>query len=146
MITIRRSTAADVEVMFGIWSRAVRATHHFLSEEDMAFFSDLVWNEYLPGRPFWIGADGTGVVLGFMATTGDKLEALFVDPDHHGKGIGRLLATRAFAAGATTVDVNEQNTGALRFYRALGFREIGRSDRDDSGRPYPLIRMRLAGA
>ena len=41
-----------------------------------------------------------------------------------------------------TVDVNEQNHGAVGFYRHIGFEVTGRSDLDDQGRPYPLLHLR----
>jgi putative acetyltransferase len=39
--------------------------------------------------------------------------------------------------------VNEQTPAAIAFYRHLGFEPFGRSPVDDSGRPYPLIHMRV---
>jgi putative acetyltransferase len=45
--------------------------------------------------------------------------------------------------GELTVDVNEQNTGAVAFYEACGFVVEGRSALDESGRAYPLLHMRL---
>jgi putative acetyltransferase len=46
--------------------------------------------------------------------------------------------------GELTVDVNEQNAAAVAFYQACGFVNEGRSELDESGRPYPLLHMRLA--
>jgi putative acetyltransferase len=37
--------------------------------------------------------------------------------------------------------VNDQNPGAVAFYTALGFREIGHSPLDHAGKPYPLLHM-----
>jgi putative acetyltransferase len=39
--------------------------------------------------------------------------------------------------------VNEQNTAAVAFYKACGFVVEGRSELDETGRPYPLLHMRL---
>ena len=44
--------------------------------------------------------------------------------------------------GNLSVEVNEQNEEALRFYLAQGFSVVGRSDLDGEGRPFPLLRMR----
>ena len=48
--------------------------------------------------------------------------------------------------GELTVDVNEQNPAAVRFYEACGFVVEGRSELDSSGRPFPLLHMRQAWA
>jgi putative acetyltransferase len=45
--------------------------------------------------------------------------------------------------GELTVDVNEQNPAACRFYEACGFVVVGRSELDSTGRPFPLLHMRL---
>ena len=44
-----------------------------------------------------------------------------------------------------TVDVNEQNPRAHAFYRRYGFVDVGRSEVDSAGRPFPLLHMTLAG-
>ena len=41
-------------------------------------------------------------------------------------------------------DVNEQNLKALGFYLSRGFEQIGRSELNGQGKPFPLIHMRLA--
>jgi putative acetyltransferase len=48
------------------------------------------------------------------------------------------------ALGATRLDVNEQNDQAVGFYRRMGFAAVGRSERDYTGKPYPLLHMRLS--
>lgn len=53
-----------------------------------------------------------------------------------------LLDHAARLKGALTVDVNEQNPEAVRFYEALGFELVGRSPVDDAGRPFPILHMR----
>jgi len=45
--------------------------------------------------------------------------------------------------GELLVDVNEQNPAACRFYEACGFVVEGRSELDSTGRPFPLLHMRL---
>ena len=41
--------------------------------------------------------------------------------------------------GVTSVDVNEQNPAALKFYRKHGFAVDGRSPLDDQGNPFPIL-------
>jgi putative acetyltransferase len=57
-----------------------------------------------------------------------------------------LLLQHAIAAfGANEVDVNEQNPQGVGFYRHMGFEQVGRSELDGQGNPFPLLHMKLAG-
>jgi putative acetyltransferase len=142
MITIRPSRPADLSDMFIIWLGAVRATHSFLTEDDIAFFAVQVRDHYLPTGSFWIATEATDRPKGFMGMTGGKIDALFVHPSAHGQGYGRALVDYAERlAGDLTVDVNEQNEGACSFYEKLGFRRVGRSEFDDSGKPFPILHL-----
>ena len=142
---IRRATASDREALFDVWIRSVRTTHTFVSEEDINSFIPLV-QEYLAsdGSDFWVLRSDEGAVMGFMGMSGNKMESLFLAPEFHRRGGGRSLVRHAYARhGELTVDVNEQNSTARRFYEACGFVVEGRSELDDMGRPYPLLHMRL---
>jgi putative acetyltransferase len=130
-----------------VWEASVRATHHFVSEADIEFFRPLV-RDGLNHVPALIGMrDETGQVAGFVGVADGKVEMLFLHPDARGQGIGRRLLTYAITAlGATSLDVNEQNEQAVGFYLHMGFEVIGRSELDGTGKPYPLLHMRYAGA
>ncbi|WP_134496689.1 acetyltransferase [Microvirga pakistanensis] len=142
MTKIRPSRSSDVPALFTIWHDAVRATHSFLGEADIAFFAQQVRDSYLPSGSFWVAVGDDDEPQGFLGMTGSKVDALFIHPAHHGQGIGRALIDHAAAlAGALTVDVNEQNEGACIFYKKIGFRQIGRSEFDDSGQPFPLLHL-----
>ena len=126
-----------------MWRGAVLATHDFVSAKDLEYFDNVVQNTYLPKVRVVVAVDDDDMPVGFMGMTGSNIDTLFVDPDHHGRGVGRSLITdarRRFPAGLT-VDVNEQNTRALGFYEHLGFRRIRRSPVDGSGKPYPLLTL-----
>lgn len=47
--------------------------------------------------------------------------------------------------GVNEVDVNEQNPQGVAFYRHMGFEQVGRSELDGQGNPFPLLHMRLSG-
>lgn len=145
MMLLRKARAGDTAALLDIWERSVRATHRFLTEDDIAFYHPLV-KQGLEALECWL-TEAEGGVAGFMLLNGPRVEALFVDPAHMGKKIGtRLLSKARELAGpgvALRVDVNEQNPDALRFYLARGFKQEGRSEIDTAGRPFPLLHLRL---
>ncbi|MCA2370952.1 acetyltransferase [Agrobacterium genomosp. 3 str. CIP 111-78] len=143
MITLRPSTNRDTTRILDIWSRAVDATHCFLLPTDRAAIGEEV-EAFLPQMPLMLAVNVSDYPLGFMFLHEGHMEALFIDPDHHGKGIGKALVQAAIAThpGLTT-DVNEQNIEAMGFYCKLGFEPTGRSDLDGQGRPYPLVHLRF---
>src|SRR5690606_26344099 len=95
----------------------------------------------------WVACDDSGVAMGFMGLSGNKMESLFLAPEYHGRGAGRLLVRHAQSlCPELTVDVNEQNVAARRFYEACGFVVEGRSELDEQGQPYPLLHMRLVAS
>ena len=135
----------DRERLLEVWERSVRATHHFLQDGDIAALRPLVANELASNAvEWWVLQSEAKDAIGFLGFASDTIEALFIDPDHHGQGGGKLLVAHAqrLAAGALAVDVNEQNEAALRFYQAVGFSVVGRSPTDAGGRPFPILHMK----
>lgn len=142
MITIRRSRPGDGGRVVEIWSAAVDATHDFLSAHDRLQIEEMV-RGFLPSAPLWLAVDANDHPLAFMLIEDGHMEALFVDPDVRGSGIGAALVRHALALHPRmTTDVNEQNILAIGFYEKMGFRGAGRSPLDGQGRPYPLIHLR----
>lgn len=144
---IRRAQPGDEEKLLEIWLQSVRATHDFLTEDDIQFFLPLVRDHALHELELWVLTAGDGPVVGFMGLSANRLEALFLAPEHFRRGGGRLLVEHARSLkGPLLVDVNEQNVAARQFYEALGFVVTGRSELDGTGRPFPLCHMRDGGA
>lgn len=141
---IRASTLADGQRAVEIWRDAVDATHDFLTAEDRAAIGEEV-KAFLPDAPLWVAVDADDRPIAFMLLDGTSMEALFIDPDWRGKGVGKALVEHAIALqGAITTEVNEQNGQAVGFYEKMGFVPIGRSERDGQGRAYPLIHLRFS--
>jgi putative acetyltransferase len=142
MITLRMSRPDDRKALFAVWNASVRATHGFVSEADLAMYAGLVRDYYLPQTSVLVAVDAHDGPVGFMGVLGNRIEALFVHPDRHGRGIGRMLVDDAKAKHRELyVDVNEQNKGARTFYDRTGFRRIGRSPLDGCGKPYPILHL-----
>ncbi|MEP7271974.1 MAG: acetyltransferase [Acidobacteriota bacterium] len=137
-------TEADLARLIEVWEASVRATHHFLSESDIAFLRPLVGHGLLKLERLVCVRGANGQVTAFAGISEHKLEALFIDPAGRGTGIGRnLLRYAVDNLGVTTVDVNEQNEQAVGFYLHMGFVTEGRSETDGLGKPFPLLHMRL---
>jgi putative acetyltransferase len=145
-MNIRRAIPTDREVLLDVWLRSVRATHTFVSEQDIQSMIPQVQGYLASSEPeFWVLSDDSGAIMGFMGMSGSKMDSLFIAPEFQRRGAGRRLVLHAQALhGELTVDVNEQNVAARRFYEACGFIVEGRLELDDQGRPYPLLHMRLA--
>ena len=82
--------------------------------------------------------------MGFIGTSNDTIEMLFINPDFRGKGVGRVLTNFAVKdLKIKKVDVNEQNFQAIGFYEKLGFKVIGRSELDGQNKPYPILHLTI---
>lgn len=143
MIRLRLSRPEDGARAVDIWRAAIDATHHFLSPEDRLAIDEEVC-AFLPQMPLWLAIDEHDRAIAFMRISGPSMEALFVHPHHHGKGIGRALVHHALdLEPVLTTTVNVQNEQAVGFYERLGFTPTGRTDIDEQGRPYPLLYLRI---
>jgi putative acetyltransferase len=127
-----------------VWAASVRQTHHFLSEADIEFFAPFVRDELPQIAELACVRDDQGQVIGFIGVEHNKVEMLFIHPLWRGQGIGRRLLEYAIKTlNAVEVDVNEQNEQAVGFYQRMGFTVSGRSELDGTGKPFPLLHMRL---
>ncbi|ETN94284.1 GNAT family N-acetyltransferase [Zhouia amylolytica] len=127
-----------------VWEASVRATHHFLKEEDIRYFKPLIRNEYLKLVELWCIRNEQDRIQGFLGVADDKLEMLFITPEARGKGIGKALLDFAInELRVTQVDVNEDNEQAVGFYIHSGFETYNRSELDATGKPYPILHMQL---
>ncbi len=143
---IRPFAERDTARLVDIWLTAVRATHHFLTEDDIQFFLPRLRDLHIPALEVYVAENEDGQLLGFAGLDGANLEMLFIDLAHHGQGVGKQLVEHAAGLkGRLKVDVNEQNPGALAFYLKCGFTQVGRSELDGSGKPFPLLHLAQPG-
>lgn len=141
VISIRRSRHNEGNKLIAVWCRSVDATHDFLSKAYRAELEKLV-RSFLPEAPLWVAVTEWDEPVGFMRLTGEHMDALFVEPDVRGCGVGKLLVEHALTlAPGLTTNVNEQNEQAVGFYKKMGFKVTGRSEVDDPGKPYPLLNL-----
>lgn len=145
MENIRQLSDLDAQItarLLMIWESAVRKTHTFLSENDIIQLKPEV-SLALKTVPQLYGFFNDATILkGFIGVAEQKIEMLFVDDAARGQGIGKQLLHYAIThLGATLVDVNEQNEQGVGFYKHMGFHMVSRSEKDDQGRPFPLLHL-----
>ena len=140
---VRERSPELIQQLTAVWEESVRATHLFLSEEEirrirgyvpqaLTGVAHLVIAECEPGRP-----------AAFMGVENGRLEMLFLAPKERGGGLGRrLLEYGMDRYGVREVTVNEQNPQAVGFYLHMGFVPYTRTERDEEGGPYPLLYLR----
>lgn len=141
---VRRARPEDRERLLELWERSVRATHYFLKDRDIEALRPLVAEELASDAiEWWVLGSALETPIGFLGYANNTIEALFIHPDHLGKGGGKTLVAHAqrLTTGGLAVEVNEQNETAVRFYWALGFTVVSRSPTDAGGRPFPVLRM-----
>ena len=126
-----------------VWEQSVLATHDFLTPADFTEIKELVQTINFDHFQVYCVAEDD-LVIGFIGVADKKIEMLFLDPKYFGQGLGKMLMEFALRElAADKVDVNEQNIKAVTFYKNFGFEIIERTEKDDQGRDYPLLRMRL---
>ena len=140
MNKIVKCQKSDFAILAGIWERSVRATHDFLTENDIESIRQALIPDYFPNVDIY-GLSVGGSIVGFIGLSGNKIEMLFIDADKMGFGYGSTLMAFAMNRGATLVDVNEQNADALEFYKSKGFKIIRRDETDEAGRPFPILHL-----
>jgi GNAT superfamily N-acetyltransferase len=154
--SIRRAHAGEARVLSEL---ALRSKAHwgYSSEFLEAVRAELSYSEkqLQSERMRFFVLESTGRAVGFyaLAHQGDteiELDALFVEPEHIGKGFGRLLIEHAksvaAALGATRLII-QGDPNAERFYRAAGGVLTGtRPSGSIPGRFLPTFAIDLATA
>ena len=143
LIEIQERTPELIEQLVNLWEGSVKATHHFLSEEEIAAIKPYV-PQGLTEIPHLVIAKEGENPTAFMGIADGKLEMLFVAAEQCGKGIGKALLEKGIRDyGVQELAVNEQNPQARDFYSHIGFEVYQRNELDDQGNPYPILLMRL---
>ncbi|MFK3866652.1 GNAT family N-acetyltransferase [Pseudoalteromonas rhizosphaerae] len=142
---IKSAEQKDYASLIEIWEACVSHTHDFLTQQHIDELKPLILAHYFDAVSLFCCKDNSGKIIGFIGVAGGNIEMLFVEPTFFAKGVGTLLINYAIDnLTATHVDVNEQNPKAHGFYLSRGFEQIGRSELDGQGKPFPLLHMRLA--
>ncbi len=140
-LIIEKANFNDYRQIMEVWESSVKATHDFLKQEDFEFYKKIIPTNYLPNLDVYVLRSGEKIV-GFVGISKKNIEMLFISGEQRGKGYGKILLEYAIDNfNANTVEVNEQNTQAVGFYRKFGFKIISRSEKDSENKDYPILKL-----
>lgn len=144
IIEIDNRTIALINELLEVWEDSVKATHLFLSNEEINKIKEYVPQALKEVFYLVIIKNGKIYLLHLGGIEGTKLEMLFIKNNERGKGLGKQLLTYGIENyNVNELVVNEQNPNAKAFYEHLGFKVYKRADLDEQGNHYPILYMRL---
>jgi len=120
-VKIRQYKNGDLEAVLLSWETATRMAHPFMTNSFIAQERINVADIYIPNTDTWV-AEFDGEVRGFIALMGNEVGALFLQPDYHGRGMGKALMDKAQELhGDLEVEVFKENSIGRKFYSRYGF-------------------------
>lgn len=143
IIEIKDRTSVLVEQLLKVWESAVKATHLFLSDDEISSIKQYV-PQALNSVPILVTAENEiGNPMGFMGVADKMLEMLFISNECRGQGFGKQLLQYGIENySVKELAVNEQNPLAKGFYEHMGFEVYKRTELDEQGNPFPLLYMK----
>jgi len=149
-IVIRGMQDADAAAMHALHERAVRSTCAPLLGPEVveAWLRGRSPDGYIRARneggENFLIAEGSGLRAGFASWRAEWLLALFVDPDHQGRGVGQALfraCEEQAAARGQFISRLDATLNARSFYEAIGFRVTGEGFEEKYGQRIPHLSM-----
>ena len=132
-----------VEKLLVVWESSVRATHLFLSDNEISEIKKYVPQALKEIPRLILLKNDRNTLVGFMGIVDSHLEMLFIAPKERGRGFGRKLLEYGITKySINDLAVNEQNPRARGFYEYMGFEVYKRTEFDEQGNPYPLLYMK----
>ncbi|MCW8899891.1 MAG: GNAT family N-acetyltransferase [Gammaproteobacteria bacterium] len=138
---IRKYNETDLDAVLNSWESATRLAHEFMTDEFIAQERKNVAEIYLPNTDTWV-AEIDGEVKGFISLIGNEVGAIFLKPDYHGQGIGKVLMDKAQELLENLeVEVFRQNTIGRNFYSKYGFEQVKETFHKPTGQQ--LLRLKF---
>lgn len=143
IIEIQERTEMLVNQLLEVWEDSVKATHLFLSNEEIKNIKEYVPQAISGVSHLVIIENESQEPIAFMGIEDTKLEMLFIKNSERGKKLGKQLLNYGIENyNVNELVVNEQNPKAKGFYEYMGFKTYKRSELDEQGNPYPILYMR----
>jgi putative acetyltransferase len=139
---IEQLKECDYKSILTLWERSVKVTYDFLKEQDFYVIKDAIELIFLKIKLY--GIKRNCKLCGFVGTSDDQIEALFIDPIYFGQGLGRKLVNYAInELNLKKICVNEQNKKACTFCNKIGFKFVSRDKVDFLKLSYQILHLEL---
>lgn len=130
--------------LLDVWENSVRATHLFLSNEEIENIKKYVPYALEEVKHLIVLENDENAPIAFMGIENGKLEMLFIKDSERRKGLGKQLLSYGMGNyDINELTVNEQNYNARKFYEHMGFKVYKRSELDEQGNHFPILYMKL---
>ncbi|MGN8912779.1 GNAT family N-acetyltransferase [Anaerofustis butyriciformans] len=144
IIEIKDRDSILIQNLLEVWESSVKATHLFLSKEEINNIKKYVPLAIKEVPVLVIAKNVDKNITGFMGTKDKMLEMLFISDKYRWQGIGKMLLQYGIKNyNINELTVNEQNPLAKKFYEYMGFKVYKRMELDEQGNPYPLLFMKM---
>lgn len=141
---IKDRNSSLISQLLKVWEDSVKATHLFLSKEEINNIKEYVPQAIYGVSHLVIIQNENNMPIAFMGIENTKLEMLFIKNSERGKGLGKQLLNYGIENyNVNELAVNEQNPKAKGFYEYMGFKTYKRTELDEQGNPYPILYMKL---
>lgn len=141
---IKDRNSSLISQLLKVWEDSVKATHLFLSKEEINNIKEYVPQAIYGVSHLVIIQNENNMPIAFMGIEDTKLEMLFIKNSERGKGLGKQLLNYGIENyNVNELAVNEQNPKAKGFYEYMGFKTYKRTELDEQGNPYPILYMKL---
>ncbi|MDD2957146.1 MAG: GNAT family N-acetyltransferase [Lachnospiraceae bacterium] len=142
IIEVKERTLALMQQLLEVWEQSVKATHLFLSSDEIEKIKEYVPDAISKIKHLVMIKNEEDNPVAFMGVEAEMLEMLFIMPEQRGNGLGKCLLLYGMEHfGVRKLTVNEQNPQAKGFYEHMGFQVYKRTDFDEQGNAYPLFYM-----
>lgn len=138
-VILRAYRASDLEPALDLWRRAWNA-----AMPEIDFSARMDWwrgrwsNELVPNNQVTVAETG-GALIGFVVIDPKSgyLDQIVVDPEYWGSKAAKMLLdeARRISPHGITLDVNQNNERAIKFYEREGFVRTGEGKNAVSGKP-----------
>lgn len=144
IVEVNDRTSILINQLLEVWEDSVKATHLFLSNEEIIKIKKYVPEAISKISHLIVIENDNNIPIAFMGIENEKLEMLFIINNEREKGLGKQLLNYGIKNyNVNELIVNEQNLNAKQFYEYMGFKEYKRSEIDEQGNAYPILYMRL---